>query len=154
MVQHETISCLASSSTIVSAIEHRGNALMTWLQTARIRTKTSRSLTQRRFRFDKEECPQQSEARIPTPLQSGLLSPKYDRQYADSSGNCLPVTRESPASSDYRAVPDRDQPIRLTSHVAQRSRLKQNLLSLFVTILWFLHMEDGNLFAFCRLKVG
>jgi len=121
---------------------------MTWLQTARIKTKTSRNLTQRRFQFDKEECSQQSESRIPTPLQSGLLSPKYDRQYADSSGNCLPVSRESPASSGYRAVPDRDQPIRRTSHVAQHSRLKHNPFSLFVTLLCFLHMEDGKPFAF------
>ena len=121
---------------------------MTWLQTARIRTQTSRSLTQRRFRFNKEECRERSEARIPTPSQSSLPSPEYDRHYARSGGKCLPVTRESQASSGYRAVADRTQPDTLPSHVAQHSSLKHNPFSLSVNLVRFLHMEV------CRLKVG
>jgi len=51
---------------------------MTWLQTARIRTKTSQSLTQRRFRFNEEECPQQSEAYLFTGL-SGVATAEHRR---------------------------------------------------------------------------
>lgn len=118
---------------------------MTRLQSECIRTKTSRSLTQRLYRFNKEACPQRGEASIPTPSQSNLPLPEYDRHYAISGGNCLRVTRESQASSCYRAVADRAQPDTLPSHVAQHSRLKHNPFSLSVNLLCFLH---GNLFAF------
>jgi len=114
---------------------------MTWRQTACIRPKISRSLTQRRFRFNTKECPQRSVARISTSSQSSLPSPEYDRHYPESGGKCLPVTRESPTSSGYRTVADLAQPDTLPSHVAQHSRLKYNPLSLSFNLLYFTHME-------------